>query len=318
MSHTIKQMNKEQLLTLISQALDKISKIDEFVTNMDTTQKEVTSYHLELTKEGWLLSQLKTSIAVIKEQSEEIEEAYDKIVVDNDDGDSILTDAENVLKKIWVIEEKINTYNQKLFGTPAVWEKEAVIGVSQKIDKFYLEQQKKYKDFFDRIEKELNSGTTSVALAQTFSQKVLDFDKAGKTRWNMFLWLLISSIIYMWITLFKTPDNLKLTDISLELLYRLPLYVLLVWLIVFVSNRRAEAKKLAESYKHKEVLARSFVWYRETIKELAPEDTELLKKHMEALLATISVDSSSFLSNEWDKHPAIDIVSNIFKLKKTS
>lgn len=312
MSNTIKQMTRDKLQELISQSLDKISKIDEFVTNMDTTQKQITSYHLELTKEGWLLAQIKESLAVVKEQSEEIEEAYDKIAVGND-GDSILTDAENTLKKILTIEEKVSNYNQRLFGSPAVGEKEAVVWVSQKIDKFYSEQQKKYKDFFDRIEKELDSGTTSVALAQTFSKKVEDFGKESLVRWWVFLVFLIWAIIYLWFTLFRTPENLSFNLIITEILYRLPLYIFGIRLVVFVSNRRAEAKKLAEAYKHKEVLARSFVGYRETIKELTPDDTELLKQHMQALLATISVDSSSFLSNEWDKHPARDIITNIFK-----
>jgi len=38
--------------------------------------------------------------------------------------------------------------------------------------KFFEDQQSKYKEFYEKIDKELNAGVTSVKLAKTFSDKV--------------------------------------------------------------------------------------------------------------------------------------------------
>lgn len=78
-----------------------------------------------------------------------------------------------------------------------------------------------------------------------------------------------------------------------------------IWLLIFIWNRRAEAKKLEEWYKHKEVMARSFIWYKKSIEdlewEIKDEDKELMKLHMKNLLDTINQDTSSFLNSKWEK-----------------
>jgi hypothetical protein len=71
-----------------------------------------------------------------------------------------------------------------------------------------------------------------------------------------------------------------------------------VWLAMFIGNRRAENKKLEESYKHKEIMARTFVGYRESISEIDDKDNTLILKHMENLLDALKVNSSDFLNSK--------------------
>ena len=98
--------------------------------------------------------------------------------------------------------------------------------------------------------------------------------------------------------------------------FRSPFLVFGVWLAIFFGNRRAESKKLEESYKHKEVMARSFVGYKQTLESLGDEDKILLKQHMANLLKAMDENSASFLNSEGDKHPVFEVLSFLFKPKK--
>jgi hypothetical protein len=44
------------------------------------------------------------------------------------------------------------------------------------------EQEEKYKKFFARIERELDAGTTSLQLAKTFSDKVIQYSAEARIR----------------------------------------------------------------------------------------------------------------------------------------
>jgi hypothetical protein len=127
-------------------------------------------------------------------------------------------------------------------------------------------------------------------------------------------------IIVLWyisIWIWETPT---IEDILLYWLYRLPLVSAVIWLAIFVSNRRAEAKKLEESYKHKEVMARSFMGYKDSIKQLQQamwtDDFTLLTKHMDNLLDSIATDSSKFLIDKWEKHPFIEVLDKALSKTK--
>jgi hypothetical protein len=121
---------------------------------------------------------------------------------------------------------------------------------------------------------------------------------------------MIFFLIIISITNFFTWKINTLTEIFYHILFNLPLFAFIIWLNIFIWNRRAEAKKLEESYKHKEVMARAYIWYKESISELTNNDNKLLEKHMENLLDAMSVDSSKFLSSKWENHPLYDLFKN--------
>jgi hypothetical protein len=119
----------------------------------------------------------------------------------------------------------------------------------------------------------------------------------------------------LWGFIFDSVKNITLEykDVYLHLLLNLPFLIFAIWWLIFVLNRRAEAKKLEESYKHKEVMARAYVWYKESITELDNTDNQLLETHMSNLLEAMKVDSSDFLSSKWENHPFLDLIHNFSK-----
>lgn len=97
-----------------------------------------------------------------------------------------------------------------------------------------------------------------------------------------------------------------------------PLLIFGVWLAIFFGNRRAENKKLEELYKHKEVMARAFVGYKNTLEKLGDEDEILLKQHMGNLLKAMNENSATFLDSKGDKHPFFETINFLLGSKKNA
>ena len=177
---------------------------------------------------------------------------------------------------------------------------------------FYQEQEEKYKVLYKQIEEELKAGATSVNLTKSFA------DKVGEYRWNNWLWsgcfiaFVLAVVIYYAVITFSTNEIKTVQDVWLHLAFRLPFLAFAVWLAVFFGNRRAESKKLEELYKHKEVMARSFVGYKQTLEGLNDEDNTLLKALMKNLLEAMSENSAEFLNSSGEKHPFIEALGSLF------
>jgi hypothetical protein len=176
--------------------------------------------------------------------------------------------------------------------------------------------EEKSTEVLNQIEGELKAGATSLNLAKSFADKVGEYHR-GSRYWSIgFIVFTVAALAYYGVVTFHTDNIGTFDDVWRHLVYRLPLFVFSVWLAIFLGNRRAETKKLEESYKHKEVMARSFVGYKKTLEDLNEEDKTLLKQHMENLLKAVGVDSGEFLKSEGDKHPIFDLLASIFTPKK--
>jgi hypothetical protein len=174
----------------------------------------------------------------------------------------------------------------------------------------YNEQEAKFKVLYDKIEEELNAWATSVVLAKVFNDKVKEYKKSSFSLFCFFLIVIGVLIVMIYLKIPNLENNWE--NLLIYFILNLPFFALSIWLLVFIWNRRAEAKKLEEWYKHKEVMAQSFIGYKKSIEELDWEDKELLKQHMWNLLNTISQDTSSFLCNKWENHPFLDVFWNLF------
>jgi hypothetical protein len=157
------------------------------------------------------------------------------------------------------------------------------------------------------------SGATTTSLSKNFNDKVDEYSKERKkweTRIFYFLIILfIISIIFASIMVFKE-------NINQSIIYTIgmPIYTFSIWLMIFMGNRRAESRKLEESFKHKFVMAKSFVGYKKSILDMKDTDEELMKIHMNNLLNAINKDSSKFFEIKGESHP----VADFFKNKKSS
>ncbi len=220
---------------------------------------------------------------------------------------------DSFLKEIEKIKQAVIETNEKISGEAGIVSQ--IEKKSQEINDFHEKQKEKYLDLYKHIEEELKAGTSSVNLSKSFADKVKEY------RWNSWFWsvcfivFLVGLVSYYGYVTFSTDEVKTAQDVWRHVGFRTPFLLFSIWLAIFFGNRRAESKKLEELYKHKEVMARSFVGYKQTLEELSKEDETLLKQHTENLLKAINENSATFLNSEGDRHPLLEAFS-LFRSKK--
>ncbi len=99
-----------------------------------------------------------------------------------------------------------------------------------------------------------------------------------------------------------------------NLLFKLPLYVPLVWLALYASKRRSENQRLEQEYAHKEALAKSYSSYKQQIKELKQEDQLLLIKLLDSAIAAMANNASDVLDKKHgDSTTSAGISENFYR-----
>ncbi|MDD5396622.1 MAG: hypothetical protein PHW24_01025 [Candidatus Moranbacteria bacterium] len=321
-NQTIKRMNKGQCQQFLEKTIENANIINSSVENLQKSNAEIEKAKIEIVggdENIGLIDQIKKELGDIKIKSEEIDEAYDKICTDTEEEDSIATQLEGILDDIKKNKEKIENFEKKILGYKKkndIGETEDIPGLSQKLDDLYNEQKKRYSIFYKKIEQELKAGVTSVNLSKSFADKVGEYHKDSRFWSKMFVGLSVLVATYYGYITVSAESIHSYQDVILHLAFRAPFLAFVIWLGIFFGNRRAESKKLEESYKHKEVLARSFVGYKETIEEISDEDSELLIKHMQNLLDAMNINSSEFLATDGEKHPIMEFTSSFFRGSK--
>lgn len=298
----------------------RLALVDDIFPSIKTTRKELEDYRNELlignaespaTKTK--ISELEAKLVELKNQTTEkvaqILEMHKSVFQDGDADKSIktrlelfLTHAQELFEETEGKKEDFDSFYEKVFGKENE-SGELVGGLKIELEKY----QDKYENLYSKIES-LLPGATSAGLAKVFEDKVTHYAESEKN-WTI-LFLIVAAMLSIYYGIFawiKAP-SVDFTGSFLNLLHKTPFLLFAVWLLVFIGNRRAENKKLEESYKHKEVMARAYVGYKEHVEELEVESTEktLLKSHMQNLLEAIKDNSGAFLSNEGDKHPFWD------------
>lgn len=311
------KMNKSQLIEFFNQAGANAEAINATLPLIQ--QKLANIEKLELKIEGneeqeGLIDEVKSILSDLQEKSNAITKVYNEIVLDTTANDSIKTQLEELLAETEKRKASLDEAAKKLYGEK-ITEKSGTVrktsGFFDDIDDFYKKQKEKYTELYDQIENELKAGATSVNLSQSFANKVEDYHTDSRFWSRCFVVLLIAIIIYYGVAVFLVDKDLDVQGVLLRLAYRAPFIFFAIWLAFFFSNRRAESKKLEESYKHKEVMARSFVGYKKTLEELGDEDKNLLEKHMGNLLDVMNSDSGKFLNSDGEHHPFLEIVSRV-------
>jgi hypothetical protein len=241
---------------------------------------------------------------------EELREAYSNIFENNEENQEywLKTQIENLLKeleetKIKKIDDFLVKINWK-FEENDWWER---IKVENWLFDTINEKIKDHDKLYKEYEWKLEGASTALELAWIFENKVKKYFYAWI--WWSVLFIVLICVLSYFIYGAIEDVSLEYKNVYLHLLLNLPLFIFTVWGLIFIWNRRAEAKKLEESYKHKEVMARAYVWYKESIKELDSEDNHLLEDHMKNLLETMKFDSSNFLSTKWENHPFLDFIN---------
>jgi hypothetical protein len=299
---TIPTKNKE-LSNLIWGCYDKMKYIHENFSedNLDKIKyahEEIYGLkNWDWIYEGWKIHEIKEAYQIILNDDSDSETIWLKPQIEN-----ILSDIED--NKITKIDDYLEKIEGKLEENEN-WERIKKEGLFDKIN-----------DLYKTYNKRLQWADTALELAWIFETKVSKYYKEW-IFWNrVFFIVLITFITLLYISAYNL--DLEYKKVLLNLVRYLPFIAFSIWWLVFIWNRRAEAKKLEESYKHKEVMARAYIWYKESVSELDTNDNQLIEKHMENLLSAMSVNSSDFLSSNWENHPFIDLIKNWKNINKDS
>lgn len=282
----LKKMNKAELLRLFEETGGKIEIINSFFSDIEKIKQPLIETSEKISGE-------KGIAATIEKQFKEINEVYNEMCIDDEKGNSVKTQMEGFLVDLEAEDKK-----------------------AKEMEIFYQKQEEKYKALYKQIEEELKAGATSVNLSKSFADKVGEYKKDTQM-WSLLFVVLVTGLVAFYgITTFYFDEIKTVQDVWKNLAFRAPFLIFAVWLAMFLGNRRAESKKLEELYKHKEVLARSFVGYKQTLDALNEDDESLLKKHMDNLLGAINENSASFLNSEGDKHPIFELLTSFFNRHK--
>ncbi len=320
-------MKRPELLNLVKQTLTDINAIRNTLSEVNEAKEklEATEYEIyktvEDTSEEGHLEMIEKAAKESASKLEKIQEAYREICEDGEDEneDSIRTELEKLTKQFTEERTKVEQFKKDLWGYKSVDEdgtEKPVKGLMDRINDFHTNQKEKYNELYSKIEKDLLSGATAVNLAQVFEKKVEEYHSRGKWWAGGFVALVLATTVYYGAATFYTDEVTTYEEVWLHILFRAPFLLFAMWLAKFVGNRRAENKKLEESYKHKAVMARSYTGYKEAIKDLDNEDRELLRTHMTNLLNAMNTDSSSFLESQGEKHPFYEMISQIYSKEK--
>ncbi|MCL7772416.1 hypothetical protein [Pasteurella multocida] len=96
-----------------------------------------------------------------------------------------------------------------------------------------------------------------------------------------------------------------------SLVFKLSFILPALWLVLFVSKRRNEARRLEQEYAHKEALAKSYDSYKQQIEKLKQEDQDkLLSMLMENMLKAIALNPAETLDkNHKDPMPIEEVMN---------
>lgn len=301
----IPKTNRE-LNDLFTNVVNKIKFIN------DNYDKIESSKHLEKLQEAYeeIYGTIDEDWNIIKKgKLDELKDAYNEILEDNSENEkySLKSQIESLLEEIELDKKKISNFILNIeweYWKNEFWEK-------IKIKNWFIDrinsQIKKFDILYNEIDERLKDWSTSVELAWIYAKKVLEYNKLENKWSNLFIFIILFVLWYYSISTIWNESIKTLTNLFNFLLLRLPFFAMAIWLLIFIWNRRAEVKKLEESYKHKEVMAWAYVWYKKSISELNSDDNKLLENHMKNLLDAMSIDSSQFLNSKWENHPFMEV-----------
>jgi hypothetical protein len=296
-------------------------ELTNLVNGFNEKDKEINQAHNKIfnteeeNEESGLLESIQNSQQEAEKKLDDIRDFYKETFKDTDSTKSIQNKLNEFVNEFQEHNDNFKKLHNDIFGYTENNDDDEEITHSGELNqtrKIFKKYQKKYNFLFEQIEG-LLSGATTTSLSKNFDDKVKEYSEERKkweTRIFVFLIILfIISTIFALIVVFKE-------NINQNIIYTIgmPIYTFSIWLMIFMGNRRAESRKLEESFKHKFVMAKSFVGYKKSILDMEDIDEELMKIHMNNLLNAISKDSSKFFETKGESHPILDY----FKKAKSS
>ncbi len=337
---------EEYIASFQSKSIELIKNIElikenanDLLSEIKSINENVDSYDSHLFEKEGIKEKIQDFYENFVLQSKLIDEFYNEVLVSTDDTLSIKQEISTAKKSIVENKEKIQNlissigsevdnleeFHTKIFGKLDENE-EYEGGLSGELDKlkdnlsnFEIKQKAKYNALNYEIES-LLPGATSAGLATAYSELRKSFSIPlkfySKTFYISLVMLFMVSITSVlddigWFYV-KFVDISSLTRLGNNILYKITLFLPVIWLAVFASRRRSEAQRLEQEYAHKEAIAKSYQSFKQQVKDLGDEDNELLKVLMVKAIDAISYNASETLDGKHgDKMPAQEMFDSV-------
>lgn len=319
----------------------------------EEAQVKITDFEAQLLGseevDEYVKKDIETLVSDLEEKQIKINSLFNELLVDSEEDEYVSTKTEileanktiqvkmnqskELLQNVSKSTEDFNNYYEDVFGKlNAEGNREGGIKKElsdrlKHINTYETTQKSKHTALFNKIEG-LLPGATTAGLATAYKDMKESFDKPIQI-WNF---IFGTTITIMFIATFISfskfgylPDSgwdyefVKIGDLKNtfnSMLYKLPLYIPLVWLAIFASKRRSESQRLQQEYAHKEALAKSYDSYKTQIEHLEKDDQSMLLKLIESSINTISYNASVTLDGKHgDDHPIKSFMENAVKAK---
>lgn len=314
-------------------------KVTEFETKLfgdeessDSIEKEITTLydsfhdnyedlvilHKEALQDDEDKISIRTALKEARKELESVAESADKLLT-NLQGD--IKNLQNFYKYIFGV---LNEDNERVGGL-----KQELTARLEKLTKYEKEQTDRHTALFKKIEG-LLPGATSAGLSIAYMEMKDSFNIPIK-KWNRVfmssigVMIFLTLISFMQIGIQKEDEFIWFSFVNSDgfeatlnqLLFKLPLFVPLVWLAIFASKRRSEAQRLQQEYAHKEALAKSYDSYKTQIEQLEKDDQTMLIKLIDRAINTIAHNASETLDGKHgDGTPVHELVKHAAEAKK--
>lgn len=289
-----------------------IEEVEQKNQKIDTAYEEIFDTEDEY-EEGGFLKEIKSANQQASEKLADIQTAHQNIFAEEG---GVKVKLDNLVNEFQSHNKIFKKLSRGIFGYQTVDGDGDELVVEGELDKArgtLKQYQEKHDGLFTQIDN-LLSGATTMSLSKNFEEKATEYKEERKD-WEgkLFMFLII---VFVASTVFAVL--IVVLEIKQATVYTigLPVYTLAIWMMIFMGNRRAESRKLEESFKHKFVMAKSFVGYKKSIVEMDGDDNKLIKIHMNNLLNAINKDSSRFFDVKGESHPVLDFFKKTGGQKK--
>lgn len=210
--------------------------------------------------------------------------------------------------------EELDEFHEKIFGEPHGEQGQRTGGLEDEIDSrmaqlqaFEIDQIKKHKALFDRIES-LLPGATSAGLASAYRSLKDSFDAPISNYTKYFYWslgliaigtiLLAIEQVSLWPPTVTFATVKDWDEILRGVVGKAGYIIPMVWLALFSATRRSQYERLQQEYAHKEALASSYESYKKQLQDLKGESEDLQRELISKAVEAIAYNASSTLNGK--------------------
>lgn len=285
-------------------------------------------------------TQIENFVADVAEKSKQVTDLHLNLLVDLPEKNSIQTQTKNaeadilarrkdLTKALEDAQERISeldAFHEKIFGRPGNDKGETTGGLEFELNTrmtqlqfFEIDQEKKHKALFERIES-LLPGATSAGLASAYRSLKDSFNKPIANYTKYFYWSL-GLIAFGTVVLAIEKVSLLPPDITFAqiknwdeilrgLVGKAGFFIPMVWLALFSATRRNQYERLQQEYAHKEAFASSYESYKKQLQDLNSGSEDLQRELIAKAVEAIAYNASATLAGKHheEKPPLVQLL----------